>query len=127
MRLSVVLFVSVVVCSCEPEREHVRSVKADDLAAAYRANEVRSDALWRGKLAQVSGTVSGIGKVPIYDTPYVSLGSGFLASVSCDLRDDSQALNIHKGGWATYVCRIDGYSFGSVHGTDCIYVAPRRR
>ncbi len=80
------------------------SVSANQLSAAYNANEVSADDKYKDKLIAVTGTVDSIGK-DITDTPYVTLqASGDLLGVQCMFDDQykGQLGQFQKGQHVTF-------------------------
>jgi len=74
-------------------------VTASQLYAAYRANEIDADNKYKGKILEVSGTVSTIGK-DILDSPYVALKTDdIIGVVQCMLENSekSKAAGLQKG------------------------------
>jgi hypothetical protein len=125
--LAVVFIVCVRLLTPPLPPEKVRAISAAALIAEYKANEVGADARWRGRLAQVTGVVDGIGKTFVGDTPWVTLSAGkdTYGNVTCWLQRDDEAAMIAKGAAVTYRCRISGYSLGDVQARDCAYVPLR--
>jgi len=86
-------------------------VTADELYAAYRANEVRADATYKDTILLVTGRVRSIGK-DILNTPYVSLyvEEELLGGVQCMFSDAdiAQLSMLHKGQTVTIQGRCSG-------------------
>lgn len=81
---------------CEDSGTPTISVSSSQLYADYRANEVAADAKYKGKILDISGTVTGIGN-DILDNGYVTLyGDGFL-SVQCSFKNKAQLAPVHQG------------------------------
>jgi hypothetical protein len=98
----------------------VATLSAFALYQAYEENEVRADAMYKGKWIRVSGTVDSIGK-DILDTPYITLEAGqLLMSVQAMFaRSDSNLLvSMNKGAHVTVTCKCDG-KFGNVSLRNC--------
>ncbi len=77
----------------------------------YKANEIRADGRWRGKLVRVLGTVGQIGK-GLGGEPFVTIGTGArfeIPSAQCLLADpaDPDAVALSAGGKATVQGRVD--------------------
>ncbi|MBT5015923.1 hypothetical protein HN748_02700 [Candidatus Peregrinibacteria bacterium] len=74
------------VSSVEQQEEAI-VISARDLYDEYDANEILADELYDGKILEVSGTVSSIGK-DILDDMYVALKTNnVIGSVQCMLED----------------------------------------
>src|SRR6266852_4648886 len=68
----------------------VMTVSAQQLASAYKDNEVAADERYKGKVIAVTGIIDSIGKDTL-DTPYVVLGGGdrfSITSVQCMFGDE---------------------------------------
>lgn len=89
-------------------------VTAVDLAAAYEANEVKADQTYKGKTAEISGTVDSIGV--ILDKTYITLSSGkayALVSTQCFFTDKAEIAKVaelKKGDTVTVQGVVDGKS-----------------
>lgn len=71
-------------------------VTAEAYYADYDANEVAADASYKGKLIQITGTVSGVRKT--FGSVYVDLEtSNPYLQVYCQLKDEADAASISKG------------------------------
>ncbi len=95
-------------------------VTADDLAAAYDANEVAADMQYKGKVVRVTGVVESIGKDFLYDTPYVTL-SGGRWGVQCSF-DKSQVphlAKLSKGQTVTIQGEVRGIVVFGVYLNQC--------
>ena len=102
--------------------EAAQAVNATDLMADYKANEVRADGKWKGKLLSVSGVVGDI-KKDILDQPYVILGSGAefeIPEVQCTLKNGQEgaAAALSKGTKAAFKGRVKGLML-NVQLEDC--------
>jgi glucan phosphoethanolaminetransferase (alkaline phosphatase superfamily) len=87
-------------------------VTAAKIIADYKANEVSADAIYKGKLVEISGTVDAIAK-DITDTPYITLSSGdpyAFEKVQCMFSNDqeSELASISKGQLITLQGRVSG-------------------
>jgi len=85
-------------------------VTAAELSADYKANQVAADTKYKGKIIQVTGTISNIGK-DILDTPYVSLNTGdIITGVQCmfDKSDQSQLATLAKDTRITLQGKVKG-------------------
>jgi len=85
-------------------------ISASQLYAAYTANEIKADDMYKNKILEVSGSVSSIGK-DIMDNPYVVLKtSDLLGGIQCMLTDEekSKAGKLSKGNLITVVGKNTG-------------------
>jgi hypothetical protein len=94
------------------QAESATPVAATDLMADYKANEVRGDAKWKGKLVRVTGVIGDI-KKDFMDHPYVTLGSGApfeIPEIQCSLKDGQEgaAAGLTKGTKGTFRGRVKG-------------------
>lgn len=92
----------------------------------YSDNEIRADALYKGKLVQVTGRVSDT-KRDILNSIYVTLGTGRMfeiPEVQCFFEDDwaRAAAQLSKGQTITVRGRVDGLMF-NVLMSNCEIVA----
>jgi hypothetical protein len=73
-------------------QESAIPVTATQVMSDYSANEVAADAQYKGKLVEVSGTITTIGK-DILDTPYIALSTGgnSFFSIQCMFEKSDQA------------------------------------
>ncbi len=73
-------------------------ISAKELYDAYQANEVAADERFKNKRVLVYGKISDIGK-DILNDPYLSLGVGYLESVTCyfDKESNSHIASVSKG------------------------------
>ncbi len=112
--------------SSEPAvSEPAVKVTAVKLASDYEANEVSADATYKGKILEVTGTISNIGK-DILDTPYVALSDGTqysITSVQCmfDKSDQGQLTSLAKNTKITLQGRGNG-KLGNILLNDCMIV-----
>ncbi|KGP76613.1 hypothetical protein JT05_03770 [Desulfosporosinus sp. Tol-M] len=92
----------------------VIKVTAVDLAAAYESNEVKADQTYKGKTAEIAGTVDSIGVV--LDQTYVTLSSGkdfAIVSTQCFFEDKTEIAKVaelKKGDKVTVQGVIEGKS-----------------
>lgn len=101
------------------------AVTASKLASDYEANEVSADAKYKGKILEVTGTISNIGK-DILDTPYVALSDGkqySITSIQCmfDKSDQGQLAALSKDAKITLSGRGDG-KLGNILLRECSIV-----
>lgn len=92
--------------------ERAMTVPLKTLLSEYKDNELRSDGKWKGKVVQVTGSVTSI-KKDIVGSPYVTLGTGApfeIPSVQCMLDDSSsgRASSLSKGRTVTVKGRVTG-------------------
>ena len=97
-------------------------VTAPKLFAAYDANEVAADEIYKGKTLRVSGTIDAVGK-DILDAMYVTLSSGrqySITNVQCMFSDDHKnaLAGLKKGQSVTLLGTCNG-KFGNVLLKDC--------
>ncbi len=98
----------------------VIQVDAKKLAADYEANEVAADNQYKGKQAQISGTIKDIGK-DILDSPYVSFENGnSIFGVQCmfDKSDANALASLTKAQKITLTGKVSG-KLGNVIVNDC--------
>lgn len=103
-------------------RAKATPIGAGTLIAAYKANEVKADADYKGKWFAVSGRVIDV-KKDLADAPYISVGTGApfeLPNVHCALvkGTESRAAGLEKGQSITATGRVDGL-MGHVKLKDC--------
>lgn len=85
-----------------------------ELAEAYEANEIKANQDYKGKLAEITGTVENIGES--LGSTYITLASGkdfSIVSVQCFFKDKDEIAKIaelSKGTEVTVVGKIDGLS-----------------
>lgn len=111
----------------EPEPPKVEvSVKATDLYADYKANQVAADGKYKGKLLEITGEVDTIGK-DVLDTLYVTLkGDAYFGNVQCYFPDSAaDALAKLKSGDNVVIQgKGDGYLM-NVSVKDCALVTDK--
>ena len=106
----------------EVPKEEMVSVTATKMIADYKANEVSADAMYKGKMVEVKGLVSSIGK-DILDTPYIALTNGdqyAFESVQCMFMktQESELVNVKKGQSITLKGRVSG-KLGNIIIREC--------
>lgn len=97
-----------------------------EITKIYHRNEVKADALLKGKRIQVTGKVKEIRK-DMFDDIVVDLrgerGRYSFADVHCDMGDDAQqqrdAMMLDKGQTVTFNCVVGGMVIKSVQLSDC--------
>ncbi|MDR2434929.1 MAG: OB-fold putative lipoprotein [Treponema sp.] len=82
------------------------TVTAQDLAAAYKGNQMRADSQYKNKTVQVTGKVRGI-KKDIYDEYYVVLD--FPVEVYVKAAETNKIANLDIGQSVTMVGTCTGY------------------
>lgn len=99
-------------------------VKAVDLAAAYKDNEVAADGQYKDRNLVISGRVATIGK-DILDSPYVTFATDpsnpYMENVQCLFGSGDQAAlaSLYKGEWVRIEGRCAGKSLINVLIRDC--------
>ena len=98
------------------------AVTARELFSAYESNEVAADKQFKGKMLEVTGTISSIDS-GFGDGAIVQLSTGNdFQSVSAQ-GDDSftdVAATLSKGQQVTMICKGDGEVIGSPMLGDCV-------
>ena len=100
------------------------TTSAELLSQDYEANEVAADALYKGRILQVTGTVDSIGK-DITDSMYVTLRGGnehqIMGRIQCFFATSHQGelARLQKGMVVTVKCKCDG-KFGNVLLKGCL-------
>lgn len=108
----------------DPPMEKPVGVRASDLIADYKANEVRGDAKWRGKLVATIGYVGDIRK-DFTDSAYITLKgspSPFDSQdIHCKLQEGQEGVagNLTKGETVILQGRVSGMILLSVILGDC--------
>jgi hypothetical protein len=91
-------------------------ISASDLYASYHANEVAADGKYKGRILEVRGIVTTIGK-DVLDNPYVSLAGSDneFESVNAYFGKDKadELAKLSKGESISVTCRGNGMSIGS--------------
>ena len=99
-------------------------VTAAQVMRDYNANEVAADDQYKGKIVEVSGTITTIGK-DILDTPYVALGTGenSFFSIQCmfEKSDQTQLATLSKDTRITLRGRVSG-KLGNIIIRECSVV-----
>ena len=103
-------------CSAPPTRHtapEVIEISATDLYSAYEANQVAADQKYKGRLLEVTGVITSIGK-DILGSPYIVLGSGDeweVWGVQCTFssRYESWLAKLKKGQQVTVTGKCTGY------------------
>jgi hypothetical protein len=88
-------------------------ITAEELYAAYEANQVAADAQYKDKILKVTGVINSIGK-DILDTPYVVITGGGeyeVWGVQCMFgkKDESELAQLTKGQIVTIQGKCSGY------------------
>lgn len=105
----------------EPKEETI-PVTATKMLSDYKANEVSADAMYKGKLVEITGLVDNIGK-DILDTPYISLTNGQQYSfefIQCVFMKTQEAdlINVKKGQSIKLTGRVSG-KLGNIIVREC--------
>src|SRR6185503_3205217 len=94
-------------------------VTAVDLDAAYRANEVRADALYRNKTVHITGVVDKIAK-DLTDRAVVTLRTNGTKGITCTFAGaDPLLLELDRESRVTLHGTGNGYVFHGVMLADC--------
>jgi predicted nucleic acid-binding Zn ribbon protein len=103
--------------------EEVIAATSREIATAYDENEAKGDALYKGKLIQVTGKVKSIDKDVADDTVIILVGKQMFQSVHATMRDseEQRAINVKKGSSVTLRCRGHGEVIGSPMLNDCVF------
>ena len=125
-RLALVALLACVGCnrptkSTAPEEpiKPVATLTAEQLLDEYKKNQIGADQKYKDKLIQITGKVSGIGKLPLAGY-YIDIGSppeGELAGIKCILDKDSKeaeekAGKLKEGDTVTIAGRCEGKAAG---------------
>lgn len=107
------------VASTEDKVEPVAKLTADQLLDDYRKNQIGADQKYKEKLIQITGKVSGIGKLPLagYYIDLASSNENDLTGVKCVLDKDDKAAEekagkLKEGDTVTIAGRCDGKAAG---------------
>lgn len=97
--------------------------EAKTLIEAYKENEVRADAAFKGKLVQVHGVIGDV-KKDITDSIYVTIGTGAMLeiqTVQCFIAagQEKAVMSLSKGQRATVRGRVEGLMM-NVLMKDCV-------
>jgi hypothetical protein len=104
-------------------------VTASDLDSAYRANEVRADALYRNKIVHVTGIVDKIAK-DLADRAVVTLRTDGFKGITCTFKgadplllelDRESRVTLHGvgNGFMLHGVMLDDCHVDAVHGPPC--------
>ena len=97
------------------------TISAQDLTAAYEANEVAADEKFKDRTLYVSGIITDIKKDILGDI-YVTLrGDGMFREVQCFFEDKETAAQMQKGMKVTFKGKCDGLMM-NVLMKDCTLV-----
>lgn len=69
-------------------------VTADELAAAYSENEAKGNTLYKGKIIELSGTVTGFGHIGFGNQSYINLATNTDTSIQCYFMGDNGAAQV---------------------------------
>lgn len=92
------------------------------LVTAYTENELGADKEYKGKTAQISGTMSKVSDVLDHKVLWVGTGAEFeIHEVACQLTDEAldRAASLKKGDALTIIGKIEGFNQISVDLADC--------
>jgi len=89
------------------EAEPAVRVTADELIAAYQANEISADSEYKGKKLRVTGALASIDS-GMNDEPILHIGSKVFPTVSARGVSKSSAVALTKGAQITVECKGDG-------------------
>ena len=110
--------------TAEVPAEDIITLTSDQLFAEYDANDIAADKKYKGRILEVSGSVSDISR-DILDNIYVTLKSGQFEvfSIQCFFADsfEDKAAELRPDQYLTIRGRCDG-KFGNVMLKDCIIV-----
>lgn len=103
-------------------RAEIPTIKAADIIADYKANEVRADAKWKDHTVKIVGFVGDI-KKDIVGSSYITIGMGAafeFPRVQCSLADGQEqaAMNLSKGQGVGVRGRVAGL-LGNVQVREC--------
>ena len=113
-----------VTSQAEAPAEEVITATSREIATAYDENEAKGDALYKGKLVQVTGKVKSVIKDATNDTVIVLVGKQMFQSVHASMLDseEQQAINVQKDHSVTLRCRGRGEVISSPMLDDCVFV-----
>jgi hypothetical protein len=97
-------------------------INAKDLYKAYENNEIAAGQKYQGKIVEVQGTISTIGK-DIMGSPYVGLKtSNVIGLIQCLTADseNSRVAELNKGQSVTVVGKVIGFTFGMLEIDNCV-------
>lgn len=108
----------------KPEETKVEAIKitAKDLSDSYEANEVKADQSYKGKIADITGTIRDVGVV--MEQTYVVLSNDkeySVIGVQCFFKDKTEITKVaelKKGDKVTISGKIEGKSI-NVEVKDC--------
>ena len=105
--------------------EAATAVPLRELLGQYKNNEVRADAMYKGKVIRTTGKVDDI-KKDVLNNIYITLGTGQdfeIPQVQCFFDDElaGQAASHNKGETITVQGRVDGLMM-NVLVRDCVFV-----
>lgn len=98
-------------------------VPIGELLTEYKANEIRADGRWKGKILRTSGVVGQVGK-DMRGAPFITIGTGArfeVPSLQCFLADaaDPEALALSVGAKAVTEGRVE-HLLGNVVARGCV-------
>lgn len=97
------------------------NVTSTQMAQAYDQNEAKGDALYKGKLLNVTGVVTSIDKDLTDNTVIMLNGLNDFQSVHAEVKEseESKAIDLRKGERITVQCRAKGEVIGSPMLDEC--------
>lgn len=98
-------------------KSEILQVNSVDLTSAYLSNEVDADVEYKGRQAQIEGTVESINI--ILGQTSISLSGSDFNFVICYLKNKNDASGLSKGQNIKIEGIIDGYGIGSVTVNNC--------
>lgn len=96
------------------EPEEIIVVSAEELAKAFKDNEVKANQLYKGKMVEVTGVVDSIGET--FGSTYITLEAeeDFALTQAQCFFDDKEEINkiasLSKGDTVTIIGKVDGMS-----------------
>jgi hypothetical protein len=103
-------------------QEKIIEVSAANIAKEYEKNEARADAIYKGNLVRISGTVAAIDKDFSDDTVVNLVGLNMFTNIHATMEksEESKAINLQKGAKVILQCRGNGEVVGSPMLKQCI-------
>jgi hypothetical protein len=98
-------------------KSEILQINSIDLISVYLTNEVDADAKYKGRQAQIEGTIESINI--ILGQTSISLSGSDFNFVICYLKDKNDASGLSKGQNIKIEGIIDGYGIGSVTVNNC--------
>lgn len=98
----------------EEKKEEIIVVSAEEIAKAFKDNEVKANQLYKGKMVEVTGVVDNIGES--FGSTYITLEAeeDFALTQAQCFFDDKEEINkiasLSKGDTVTVIGKVDGMS-----------------